>query len=94
MAVEHLDFSSRTTSNRDLTPTSFSEFLLAMVAGLFAYGGWHMVTYTAGETVMPARTIPTALLVGVGIVTACYIALNVAVSRGRCLSTPCEPPHE
>jgi APA family basic amino acid/polyamine antiporter len=52
-------------------------FLLAMVAGLFAYGGWHMVTYTAGETVMPTRTIPTALLVGVAIVTVCYIALNL-----------------
>jgi len=52
-------------------------FLLAMVAGLFAYGGWHMVTYTAGETVMPTRTIPLALLAGVGIVTVCYIALNL-----------------
>ena len=58
-------------------PAPFSDFLLAMVAGLFAYGGWHMVTYTAGETVMPARTIPVALLVGVAIVTACYVALNV-----------------
>jgi basic amino acid/polyamine antiporter, APA family len=56
--------------------TSFSGFLLAMVAGLFAYGGWHMVTYTAGETVMPARTIPFALLTGVAIVTVCYIAMN------------------
>ena len=55
----------------------FSEFLLAMVAGLFAYGGWHMVTYTAGETVMPARTIPVALVSGVAIVTVCYVALNV-----------------
>jgi APA family basic amino acid/polyamine antiporter len=54
-----------------------SEFLLAMVAGLFAYGGWHMVTYTAGETVMPARTIPAALITGVAIVTACYVALNL-----------------
>jgi APA family basic amino acid/polyamine antiporter len=54
-----------------------SEFLLAMVAGLFAYGGWHMVTYTAGETVMPARTIPVALITGVAIVTACYVALNL-----------------
>lgn len=53
------------------------DFLLAMVAGLFAYGGWHMVTYTAGETRMPARTIPLALLVGVAIVTACYVALNL-----------------
>jgi APA family basic amino acid/polyamine antiporter len=57
--------------------SSFSDFLLAMVAGLFAYGGWHMVTYTAGETVMPARTVPVALLVGVAIVTGCYIALNL-----------------
>jgi APA family basic amino acid/polyamine antiporter len=54
-----------------------SEFLLAMVAGLFAYGGWHMVTYTAGETVLPARTIPTALVVGVAIVTVCYVAMNL-----------------
>src|SRR5688572_25050115 len=62
-------------------PVDVSDFLLAMVAGLFAYGGWHMVTYTAGETVMPARTIPRALVVGVAIVTACYIALNVAYLR-------------
>ena len=58
------------------TAPSFSGFLLAMVAGLFAYGGWHMVTYTAGETVMPARTIPIALIAGVAIVTACYTAMN------------------
>jgi APA family basic amino acid/polyamine antiporter len=47
-----------------------------MVAGLFAYGGWHIVTYTAGETLMPAKTIPFALVAGVAIVTVCYIALN------------------
>jgi APA family basic amino acid/polyamine antiporter len=58
-------------------PTEGNAFLLAMVAGLFAYGGWHMVTYTAGETLVPARTIPFALLAGVGIVTVCYIALNL-----------------
>lgn len=57
--------------------TGIGNFLLAMVAGLFTYGGWHMVTYTAGETKMPSRTIPVALLAGVGIVTACYVALNL-----------------
>jgi len=57
------------------------EFLLAMVAGLFAYGGWHMVTYTAGETRMPATVIPAALLAGVAIVTACYVALNLVYLR-------------
>ena len=57
------------------------EFLLALVAGLFAYGGWHMVTYTAGETKMPARTIPFALLAGVAIVTTAYVALNLVYLR-------------
>ena len=61
--------------------TSTQGFLLAMVAGLFAYGGWHMVTYTAGETRMPARTIPFALLTGVAIVTISYVALNLAYLR-------------
>jgi APA family basic amino acid/polyamine antiporter len=60
---------------------SIRDFLIAMVAGLFAYGGWHMVTYTAGETKMPARTIPLALVSGVAIVTACYVALNLVYLR-------------
>jgi APA family basic amino acid/polyamine antiporter len=51
-------------------------FALALVAGLFAFGGWHMVTYAAGETVAPERTIPRALLAGTLVVTGCYVALN------------------
>jgi APA family basic amino acid/polyamine antiporter len=61
--------------------TTVQEFLLAAVAGLFAYGGWHMVTYTAGETKMPARTIPVALVAGVAMVTVCYVALNLVYLR-------------
>ncbi|UCD22980.1 MAG: amino acid permease [Gemmatimonadota bacterium] len=53
-----------------------SNFLTALVAGLFAFGGWHMVTYSAEETVNPRRTIPTALMLGTVIVTLCYIAMN------------------
>jgi APA family basic amino acid/polyamine antiporter len=64
------------TAAGGLTP-----FVLAMVAGLFAFGGWHMVTYTAGETTMPARTIPVALVAGVLVVTACYVALNLVYLR-------------
>jgi APA family basic amino acid/polyamine antiporter len=48
----------------------------AVAAGLFAFGGWHMVTYTAEETHDPRRTIPRALIIGTLIVTAAYIALN------------------
>jgi len=36
-----------------------------------------MVTYAAGETVHPERTIPRALMFGTLIVTLCYVALNV-----------------
>ena len=54
------------------------DILLALVAGLFAFGGWHMVTYTAEETVDPERTIPRALVVGTLVVTAAYVALNAA----------------
>jgi len=55
-----------------------SKVPLAVVAGLFAFGGWHMVTYAAEETRDPEKTIPRALVIGVAIVTLCYIALNAA----------------
>jgi basic amino acid/polyamine antiporter, APA family len=56
-------------------------FILALAAGLFAYGGWHMVTFAAGETKDAARTIPRALLLGTLIVTACYAGLNAIYLR-------------
>jgi APA family basic amino acid/polyamine antiporter len=55
---------------------AFRDIALAMIAGLFAFGGWHMVTYAAEETRDPERTIPRALVIGTLLVTACYIALN------------------
>ena len=56
-------------------------FVLAIAAGLFAYGGWHMVTYTAGETKDAQRTLPRALLFGTLIVTVCYAGLNAIYLR-------------
>jgi len=57
-------------------PVTIANFLLALVAGLFAFGGWHVVTYTAEETVAPERTIPRALTLGIAVVTTVYVALN------------------
>lgn len=59
-------------------PAAFSlgDFALALVAGLFAFGGWHMVTYQAEETVDARSTIPRALVIGTLVVTASYILLN------------------
>jgi len=56
---------------------SLSNFLLAMVAGLFTFGGWHMVTYNSEETIEPRKTIPRALIFGTLIVTFCYIGMNL-----------------
>ncbi len=55
-----------------------STYALAIAGGLFAYGGWHLVSYTAGETVDPERTIPRALVIGTLVVTAIYMLLNAA----------------
>ncbi len=55
---------------------SLHSFFLALVAGLFAFGGWHMVTYNSEETIDPQKTIPRALMLGALIVTLCYIAMN------------------
>jgi len=52
------------------------EFALALVAGLFAFGGWHMVTYNAEETKEPRSTLPRALIIGTLVVTGCYVLLN------------------
>jgi APA family basic amino acid/polyamine antiporter len=57
-------------------PTGARDVGAAVAAGLFAFGGWHMVTYTAEETTDPARTLPRALIVGLLVVTAAYVALN------------------
>ena len=75
-ALGHPAQASATTS---APPTlSFREFVLGVSAALFAFGGWHMVTYAAGETSDPRQTIPRALLLGSLIVVCSYIALNAA----------------
>jgi APA family basic amino acid/polyamine antiporter len=67
-----------TLSAADLAAVPLERMLLGVSAGLFAFGGWHLVTYTAGETTDPARTLPRALTLGTLIVTVCYIGLNAA----------------
>jgi APA family basic amino acid/polyamine antiporter len=58
--------------------TDVGAFVTALIAGLFAYGGWHMVTYAAEETKDPRRTIPRALTIGMIVVTTAYIAINAS----------------
>lgn len=74
-------------------PHGLHEFLLAISAGLFTFGGWHMVTYAAGETRDPVKTIPRALFIGMIIVTVAYLSLNAAYLRVLPLDTVLNSQH-
>ncbi len=65
------------TGNIPSSEMSLSNFLLAMVAGLFTFGGWHMVTYNSEETIEPRKTIPRALIFGTLIVKFCYMGISL-----------------
>jgi APA family basic amino acid/polyamine antiporter len=49
----------------------------ALVPVLFAYGGWQQTNFVAEEIVEPARNLPRALIIGVLIVAATYLLVNV-----------------
>ena len=65
-------------STAAVTSVSPRAFVVALIAGLFAFGGWHMVSYAAEETVNPSHTIPRALLLGTLTVTVLYVGVNAA----------------
>lgn len=62
-------------------PPPSPELMLAMASSLvyvsYAYTGWNAAAYVAGEVAEPQRWVPRAILLGTGIVTALYLALNV-----------------
>lgn len=50
----------------------------AMIGPLFSQSAWNSVTFTAGETRNPGRTLPLALMLGCGTVVLLYLLANVA----------------
>lgn len=57
-------------------PFELGAFAVSLVFISFAYAGWNAATYVAGEVREPERTLPRALLLGTGVVTLAYLALN------------------
>ena len=53
-------------------------FGLAVVATMFAYDGWDGLALVAGEVREPRRTLPRATLLGMGLILAVYVAVNLA----------------
>jgi basic amino acid/polyamine antiporter, APA family len=56
----------------------WSSMGIAMVAVLWAYEGWHLLTFAAGEVKNPKRNLTLGLLAGTLLVMALYITINLA----------------
>ncbi len=51
---------------------------VAMIAVLWTYDGWHLLTYAAGEVRNPRRNITLGLLIGMLLVIVLYMLVNAA----------------
>src|SRR5262245_30118697 len=60
---------------------------VALVAVLWAYEGWHDISFAAGEMRDPQRNFPRAVIGGVAIVITLYLLANLAYLR---ILTPAE----
>ena len=59
-------------------PLGFVALFAGVTLTLFAYGGGQQALWMAGEVIDAPRTVPRAILLGVGIVIATYLAANWA----------------
>jgi APA family basic amino acid/polyamine antiporter len=62
--------------NIDSMIFSWSSFGTAVIAALWAFDGWNNLPMAAGEIKSPTKTIPTALILGTGLVFIVYIITN------------------
>lgn len=62
-------------------PSLLAGLAAAFTAVLFTIGGWQQMNMVAGEIKDPARTIPRALAIGIGIVVAIYLGANAVYLR-------------
>jgi APA family basic amino acid/polyamine antiporter len=61
--------------------TTLSSFGVALISVLWAYEGWHMLSFNAGEVKNPGRVLPRSYFAGTLIVVAVYLGANLAYLR-------------
>jgi APA family basic amino acid/polyamine antiporter len=64
-----------------ISPATFTGFIAALVAALWAYDGWNNVSMVSSEIRNPQRNLPLALIAGTLAVIVIYILANVAYFR-------------
>ena len=69
-----LDFSL----NENIPAQLPTAMLTGLIGVLFSVGGWHHASYLAGEAIDAPRTVPRAMFLGVVIVMAMYLLVNLA----------------
>jgi APA family basic amino acid/polyamine antiporter len=85
LIVAGLCFASATGSFSNFTTTlphavgGLGGFMAALIATLWAYDGWNDLTMVAGEVRRPERSLPIALIGGLFIVGALFMATNAAI---------------
>jgi len=57
---------------------SSATLALAVVLIMYTYSGWHEAAYIVGDLREPSRSLPRAMMCGVAIVAAVYLAVNAA----------------
>jgi basic amino acid/polyamine antiporter, APA family len=62
-------------------PATFSGFIAALVAALWAYDGWNNVSMVSSEIRNPQKNLPLALIVGTLAVIVIYMLANAAYFR-------------
>ena len=69
------------THSLPMPHTTASSFGVALIGVLWAYEGWHMLSFAAGEVKNPSRVLARSYLVGTLVVVAVYLGANLAYLR-------------
>jgi APA family basic amino acid/polyamine antiporter len=59
-----------------LPPSLIVGLVGAAVALFWAYEGWHQLAFSAAEMKNPQRDVPRGLMLGIGLLTVTYVAVN------------------
>jgi basic amino acid/polyamine antiporter, APA family len=71
------NFHSGVSLSMGLSPSELlSAFGVGLIAVYWAYDGWVYITWVAGEVKEPRRNVPLAMVLGLLVVAAIYIAMN------------------